>query len=117
MIIDGAFFTIVGTTQMSLELIGHHLGAGPFGRVFEQSPYSIGWVEAHGLAALIGVLFPSAGGRDGRPYWHGFALAVHVLLGAANLVFWTSFVKFDTCGSGSSPPSPTSDSSSLRDGA
>jgi len=96
MIVDGGFFAVVGTAQMSMELLGHHLGAGPFGRVFEQSPYSIGWVEAHGLAALIGVLFLVAGGRDGRRYWHGFALSVHVLLGAANLMFWSSFVTFGT---------------------
>ena len=73
--IDGGFLALVGTAQMTLELVGYHFGVGPFGRVFDHSPYTIGWVEAHGLAALIGVLFLVAGGRDGRPHWHGFALA------------------------------------------
>ena len=85
MLIDGGFLALVGTAQMTLELVGHHLGAGPFGPVFDHSPYTIGWVEAHGLAALIGVLFLVAGGRERRPLWHGFALAVHLLLGGANL--------------------------------
>ncbi len=96
MLINGGFLALVGTTQMTLELVGHHLGAGPFGSVFDHSPYTIGWVEAHGLAALIGVHFLVAGGRDGQPHWHGFALAVHVLLGGANLMFWSGFVTFGT---------------------
>jgi hypothetical protein len=96
MLIDGAFLALVGTAQMTLELVGHHLGAGPFGGVFDHSPYTIGWVEAHGLAALVGVHFLVAGALDRRPHWHGFALAVHLLLGGANLIFWSSFVTFGT---------------------
>jgi hypothetical protein len=96
MLVDGGFLACVGLIQMSLELVGHHLGAGPFGRVFDQSPYTIGWVEAHGLAGLVGVLFLVAGGRDRQPHWHGFALAVHLLLGGANLMFWSGFVTFGT---------------------
>ncbi len=96
MLVDGGFLALVGTVQMTLELVGHHVGTGPFGRVFEHSPYTIGWVEAHGLAALVGVLFLVAGGRDAQPHWHGFALAIHLLLGGANLMFWSSFVTFGT---------------------
>ena len=97
MLIDGGFLALVGTAQMTLELVGHHLGAGPFGRVFDHSPYTIGWVEAHGLAALDRCAVP----RRRRPRSDdrtGTAspLAVHLLLGGANLMFWSSFVTFGT---------------------
>jgi hypothetical protein len=93
-LINGGFLALVGGVQVIFELIGHHTGAGPYGAVFNGSPYTIGWVENHGLAFLIGVLFLTVAARDGRRFWHVFALAVHVLLAAANLAFWSSFVTF-----------------------
>ena len=96
MIIDGVFLTLVGTAQVILELLAHFLGVGPYTAVFDRSAYTIGWVEAHGLAAMIGVVFLVVGARERRRFWHGFALAVHLLLGAANLLFWQSFVDFAT---------------------
>jgi hypothetical protein len=39
-------------------------------------------------------LFLLVASRDLRPFWHGFAVAVHVLLGLANIVFFSSFVSF-----------------------
>jgi len=95
MLIDGVFLAAVGAAQVTFELVGYFAGAGPYGMVFHDSPYTIGWVENHGFALLVGVLFLSVAVRDGRRFWHGFAMAVHVLLGSANLVFWSSFVAFD----------------------
>jgi hypothetical protein len=47
----------------------------------------IGFIEAHGLALIIGVpLWQAAPLR----IWHLTAAAVHLLLGTANLVFWPS---------------------------
>jgi hypothetical protein len=96
LIIDGGFLALVGTVQVTLEVLAHFLGIGPYAGTFARSAYTIGWVEAHGLAALIGVLLLSAGVRNRRRFWHAFALAVHLLLGAANLLFWQSFVDFGT---------------------
>ena len=96
MIIDGGFLALVGATQLTLELLAHFFGVGPYAAIFDQSAYTIGWVEAHGLAAVIGVFLLVVGARDRRRFWHAFALAVHLLLGAANLVFWQSFVDFAT---------------------
>ena len=92
---DGTFLLVAGAVQLVLELLGHFTGRGIWGDVFAHSPYTIGWVEAHGLAVLIGTLLLVVARSDGRRFWHGFALAVHVLLGTANLVFWHSFVTFD----------------------
>jgi hypothetical protein len=96
LIIDGCFLALVATVQVTLEVLAHFFGIGPYAGIFARSPYTIGWVEAHGLAAMIGVLLLAAGIRDRRRFWHAFALGVHLLLGAANLVFWQSFVEFAT---------------------
>lgn len=91
--VDGAFLALVGAAQVASELVGHLAGAGPLA-AFRDSPYTIGWVENHGFALLVGVLLLTVAARDGRVFWHRFALAVHVLLGAANIVFWSSFAFF-----------------------
>jgi hypothetical protein len=96
LIVNGIFLVLVGAVQMTLELLGHHLGVGPLGQAFAGSPYTIGFVEAHGLALIFGVLFlRAAAGSDIEAFWHGTGAIVHLLLGGANLLFWQSFVTFD----------------------
>ena len=91
---DGAFLAVVGAVQILFELVGYYRGAGPFGELFDHSPFIIGWVEAHGLALLIGVLLLAVARTDLSMFWHVFAAAVHVLLGGANIVFFDSFTTF-----------------------
>ncbi len=92
---NGGFLAVVGAVQVALELLSHYTGGGVYGEIFEGSPHAIGWVENHGLALLIGLLFIAVAARDGRRFWHVFAMAVHLFLGTANVVFWESFVTFD----------------------
>jgi len=89
---DGAFLALVGGAQMIFELLSHFFGVGPWGRIFAGSAYTIGFLEAHGLAFLIGLLLIFVAASEHKRYWHGFAACVHVLLGGANLLFWSSFV-------------------------
>lgn len=91
---NGVFLVVVGGIQVVFELLAYYAGIGPYGYIFEESPYAIGWVEAHGLAFIIGVLLLTVAARDLRRFWHVMAAAVHTLLGAANLVFWDSFAVF-----------------------
>ena len=60
--------------------------------IFAGSHFTIGFLEAHGLAFLIGVLLIFVAAADPKRFWHIFAACVHVLLGGANLLFWSSFV-------------------------
>ena len=94
LLVDGVFLAVVGALQVTFELLGYFAGAGPLGAVFHGSPYTIGWVENHGFALLVGVLLMAVAATDGQRFWHRFAIAVHVLLGAANVVFWSSFAFF-----------------------
>jgi hypothetical protein len=96
LLVNGCFLAVIGAFQVTFELISYRTGGGVFGPIFEGSPYTIGWVENHGLALLIGLLFVTVAARDaGRP-WHVFAIALHAFLGTANIVFWNAFVTFDT---------------------
>jgi len=89
---NGAFLALVGGTQVIFELLSHFFGVGPWGRIFAASHYTIGFLEAHGLAFLIGVLLIFVAASDPKRFWHIFTACVHVLLGGANLLFWSSFV-------------------------
>lgn len=50
----------------------------------------IGYIEAHGLAAVLAILFIIRR-HDG---WRGGALTVHLLLGMCNIVFWPLFASW-----------------------
>jgi hypothetical protein len=89
---DGAFLALVGGAQMCFELLSHFRGVGPLGRIFTDSHFTIGFLEAHGLALMIGLLLIFVAPADRRRFWHAFAACVHLLLGGANLLFWNSFV-------------------------
>jgi hypothetical protein len=90
--IDGAFLVFVGVVQVPIELASHYFGIGPYGEHFVGSPDTIGFVEAHGLALLIGLLLLGVAALAPTRAWHLFAAGVHLLLGGANVLFWGSFV-------------------------
>jgi hypothetical protein len=100
LLVNGAALASVGAAQVILELLSYYAGAGIYGPLFHSSPYVVGWVEAHGLAALIGILFLAVGAVDGGRRWHVVALCAHLLLGTANIVFWSGFSVFDMVGAG-----------------
>jgi len=91
---NGVFLVVVGGVQVVFELLAYYKGVGPYGYIFEESPYAIGGVEAHGLAFIISVLLLAVAVRDLRRFWHILSAVVHTLLFAANLVFWNSFIVF-----------------------
>lgn len=68
-------------------------GLGPVARLVAEAPYAgLGFIEAHGLAFILGILMWRAQPARG---WHLAAAAIHALLGTANLVFWQLFIVSD----------------------
>jgi hypothetical protein len=64
--------------------------SGPLAPLIGHEPaLGIGFVEAHGLALILGVLLWRAAPERS---WHLTAAAIHLLLGASNIVFWQFFV-------------------------
>jgi hypothetical protein len=92
--LNAAFLTLIGSLQMVFELLSHFGGLGPLSDRFIESPYTIGFFEAHGLAVLMGLLLWRASAHPEK-FWYQFAVVVHILLGGANLLFWNSFVQLD----------------------
>jgi hypothetical protein len=76
-----------------MDLPGVLFGVGPAGRIIANAPYSgIGFIEAHGLAFILSVLFWRA---EPVRAWHFTGVAQATLLGTANLVFWQIFIAGD----------------------
>ncbi len=84
---NGVFLVVVGGVQVVFELLAYYAGAGPHGYIFDESPYAVGWVEAHGLAFIIGVLLLAVAVADLRRFWHALAGAtvVHFVFVAAHI--------------------------------
>jgi len=91
---NALFLMLIGSLQMVFELASHFMGIGPLADRFIGSPYTIGFFEAHGLAVMMGILLWRASANP-QKFWHVFAVVIHVLLGGANLLFWSSFVQLD----------------------
>ena len=90
---NAVFLILAGGGSLLMDLRAYFFGVGPSSRFIAAAPYTaIGFVEAHGLALIFGVLFAIA--AVSRP-WHLTAAAVHVLLGGSNILFWKIFVAGD----------------------
>jgi hypothetical protein len=83
---DGVFLLVAGLAALVADLAGYFFGAGPFAALASE-PLALGAVEAHGLAALVGLLVIRATPNE-RWRWHTVALVVHLFLGVSNLLFW-----------------------------
>jgi hypothetical protein len=76
-----------------LDIPAIFFGSGPAAPIIGSAPQAgIGFVEAHGLAFILGVLLVNA---PPVRYSHLTAAAVQTLLGVANIVFWSIFTTTD----------------------
>ena len=91
-----AVFLIVASlgAWLNMDFPGSFGGSGPLGPLIAHEPsLGIGFVEAHGLALILGVLLWRAPTDSA---WHSTGAAIHLLLGASNVVFWQIFVTTNT---------------------
>jgi hypothetical protein len=95
---NAIFLLVASSWGLWADLAGAFLGIGPQGPLLSAAPHTaIGFVEAHGLAFIFGVLLWRA---EPIPKWHLTAAAIHALLGTSNLVFWQIFVAADMLAGG-----------------
>lgn len=93
LVANAIYLLVASAGGFTADLIGAFTGIGPQKSILGSAPYAaIGFVEAHGLAFIMGILLWRA---EPRRSWHLTAVAVHVLLGVSNLVFWKIFVVSD----------------------
>ena len=90
---NATFLLSASAGGFASDVRGIFFGLGPVARVVAEAPYAgLGFIEAHGLAFILGILIWRAQPARG---WHLAAAAIHVLLGTANLVFWQLFIVSD----------------------
>lgn len=93
LIVNGLYLGLTGFAQMIFELLSHYRGTGPLNEIFTDTPYTIGFFEAHGFAVLTGILVFSVMLKGLDAHWHLYLAGVCFLLGGSNLLFWESFSK------------------------
>jgi hypothetical protein len=90
---NAIFLVAAAAVGFANDVRGIFFGSGPVAPLIAQAPHAgIGFIEAHGLAFIFGTLLWFAAPLRS---WHLGAAAVHLLLGAANIVFWRMFVVAD----------------------
>ena len=95
---NAIFLLLASSWGMWADLAGAFFAVGPQSPILAAAPHAaIGFVEAHGLAFIIGVRLWFA---PPERAWHFTAAAVHALLGISNLVFWQIFVAADMLAGG-----------------
>lgn len=90
LLVNGLVLGAVAALQVNLDVFGYFLGFGPTGPALHGNLDAIGYTEAHGLAAILSLLFVLRR-HDGWAGWHAAAAGTHLLLGVCNVVFWPIF--------------------------
>jgi hypothetical protein len=95
---NAAYLMLASTVGiLTMDIPGIYFNRGPESRLLTAPYAGIGFLEAHGLAFIIGVLlWKVAPART----WHLTALAVQTLLGISNLLFWQIFPATDSMAAG-----------------
>jgi hypothetical protein len=90
---NAVFLVVASLGGFVTDVRGSFFGTGPGAALLNQAPGAgIGMMEAHGLAFIIAATILAAGyGRR----WHLMLLAIHLLLGTCNLMFWQFFIVSD----------------------
>ncbi|MGX5843849.1 hypothetical protein ACWGTI_24310 [Mesorhizobium sp. ArgA1] len=90
---NAGFLILASAGGLTTDLAGSFFGTGAEAALLGDAPGAgIGFIEAHGLALIIGVtLWRIAYAGT----WHAFLAAVHALLGTVNLAFWQFFIAAD----------------------
>ena len=98
MFANGVALGLFAVPSFLLDIRAIFFGAGPLLTALRGEPSSgIGFLEAHGLAAILAFWFLYVGRTQASPAraWHFTAAAVHTLLGASNIALWQFFVFMD----------------------
>jgi hypothetical protein len=94
LLLNGIALALTGFVQSMFDLGGFFLNRGPLGPSLHGNLDSLAFLEAHGLAVIIGVLLIVHRNAP-EPRWHWIASATHILLGGSNLMFWPIFNQYD----------------------
>ena len=86
--IHGFLLTGLGGLTCVNSLIGFHLSKGPFQFLGSNEIAAVGFIEAYGLAFLLGVSLTIAAAKSYHYLWHMIAAIAHLFLFLVNIRFW-----------------------------
>ena len=98
MFANGIVLGLFAVPSFFMDIRAIFFGAGPLVAVLRGEPSSgIGFLEAHGLAAILAFWFLYVGRTQPSPAraWHFTGAAVHTLLGGSNIALWQMFILAD----------------------
>ncbi|KGQ18549.1 hypothetical protein LF41_575 [Lysobacter dokdonensis DS-58] len=98
MFANGIVLGLFAIPSFFMDIRAIFFGAGPLVTALRGEPSSgIGFLEAHGLAAIFALWFLYVGRTQAPPAraWHFTGAAVHTLLGASNIALWHFFIFMD----------------------
>jgi hypothetical protein len=98
MFANGIVLGLFAVPSFFMDIRAIFFGAGPLVTALRGIPSTgIGFLEAHGLAAIFAIWFFYVGLTQPKPAraWHFTGAAVHTLLGASNIALWHFFIYMD----------------------
>jgi hypothetical protein len=90
MLVNGTVLGAIALVAAIGDLAGAFLNLGPMAPSLYGNPQAIGFFEAHGLALILSIVMLANRNSPGAA-WNWTAALAHLLLGAANLLFWPVF--------------------------
>jgi hypothetical protein len=92
------YLLVASFTAFFMDVAASFFGIGPEAVLIAAAPHTgIGFIEAHGLAFILGLLLWRAAPERA---WHLTGAAIGLLLGTCNLLFWDMFAAADSMAMG-----------------
>lgn len=92
LLVNGTLLGAIALGAALADLAGAFLDLGPMAPSLYGNPQAIGFFEAHGLALILAILM-LVNRRAAGAAWNWVGALAHLLLGAANLMFWPVFAQ------------------------
>ena len=84
----GIFLICLGGIAFANSLLGFQFSIGPFSFLSQNELAAVGFIEAYGLACILGFFLFLAGAKSYHFAWHLVAALIHLFLLAVNISFW-----------------------------
>lgn len=86
--LHGVALAIIGALATVNSVVGFRYALGPFSFLSKSEITAVGFIEAYGLACLLGISLILSAMKFYARLWHLFAASIHIFLFTINIYFW-----------------------------